>query len=465
MLHKIARNASSQCFRCSAPRNGIVNLHVAARPRHQHYGLQPAGSTVQTPQRKVVRRFRQDVATESEQEAESSVNSELKRAYLIYNPVAGQENPAAILGDVALKLSDQYQLTVVQTKPDVSPEELAKKALAEKADLVIASGGDGTVGAVAGVLVNTGIPLGIVPRGTANAFSVALGIPTHLDDPTGFQNAAADVILQGHTKDVDTAVVTTSEVNDYPMILLLGIGYEAEMVEAADRDLKNALGPLAYIVSGAQKLLSATNFKAKVEVDGETAEGEVAAITIANAAPPFSVLAHGHTGECIYDDGKLEAIGYVAEEGHVTAPVKNIVNMARLFSGVMFGDQPVQAEDKIFGGRYSEIKVECDPPQKVVLDGELLGTTPIHCKVLPGSLKVLVPSPVPLTEPDLVDKLAEQEGLDRTVAELVIEELGPEAPAAVAGLEAEKAAEAAVSSKLEDSLNVENHPIVKPKDG
>lgn len=41
-------------------------------------------------------------------------------------------------------------------QPDVSPEELAKKALAEKADIVIASGGDGTVGAVAGVLVNTG---------------------------------------------------------------------------------------------------------------------------------------------------------------------------------------------------------------------------------------------------------------------------------------------------------------------
>lgn len=54
-------------------------------------------------------------------------------------------------------------------------------------------------------------------------------------------------------------------------------------------------------VSGAQKLLSASNFKAKVQVDGQAADGEVAAITIANAAPPFSVLAHGHTGECIYD--------------------------------------------------------------------------------------------------------------------------------------------------------------------
>jgi hypothetical protein len=54
---------------------------------------------------------------------------------------------------------------------------------------------------------------------------------------------------------------------------------------------------------GVQKLVSAKNFQATVHVDGQVAEGEVAAITIANAAPPFSVLAHGHTGECIYDGG------------------------------------------------------------------------------------------------------------------------------------------------------------------
>lgn len=53
--------------------------------------------------------------------------------------------------------------------------------------------------------------------------------------------------------------------------------------------------------AGAKNLVSAKNFNARVWVDGQEAEGEVAAITIANAAPPFSVLAHGHTGECIYD--------------------------------------------------------------------------------------------------------------------------------------------------------------------
>jgi diacylglycerol kinase family enzyme len=57
-------------------------------------------------------------------------------------------------------------------------------------------------------------------------------------------------VVKGHTKDVDTALVNTSEVTDYPMIVLLGIGFEAEMCDAADRNLKDALGPLAYIVPG-----------------------------------------------------------------------------------------------------------------------------------------------------------------------------------------------------------------------
>lgn len=43
----------------------------------------------------------------------------------------------------------------------------------------------------------------------------------------------------------------------------------------------------------------------------------------------------------------------------------------RLFTGIMFSDQPVQDEERIFGGRYKDITVECDPPQKVVLDGEV----------------------------------------------------------------------------------------------
>jgi len=74
-----------------------------------------------------------------------------------------------MLGTIAFHLSNSFpQLTVLQTQPDVSAETLTQRALEAGADLVVASGGDGTVAAVAGVLRGSGVPLGVVPRGTAN---------------------------------------------------------------------------------------------------------------------------------------------------------------------------------------------------------------------------------------------------------------------------------------------------------
>lgn len=371
--------------------------------------------------------------------------------YLIFNPIAGQEAPEAMLGAIALRLSARFpRLTVVQTRPDVHVEALAALALQQGADLVIASGGDGTITAVAGALRGSGVPLGIVPRGTANAFSVAFGIPTHLDDPYNFVERACDVIADGYAAVVDMALVTTSEVTDAPCLVLAGVGFEAEVVEGAGRQLKDAVGAAAYLMSGGAALLRQQgNFRAKVTVDGESHEGDIAALTVANAAPPTSVLAHGHVGDCIPDDGLLEVSGYVASD----SVLQNIVGMAQLAAGVLFSDMalpapapapspaqrasaggaeggggppagsdaaggpvappgsgPVQDPERIFGGRYKEVTIYCDPPQKVVVDGELLGTTPLMARVQPASLRVLVPRPSPAAAPAAAAAGAEEDG-------------------------------------------------------
>ncbi|KIY99679.1 methylglyoxal synthase [Monoraphidium neglectum] len=272
------------------------------------------------------------------------------------------------------------------TQPDVHAEALAQRALEQGADLVVASGGDGTIAAVAGVLRGSGVPLGIVPRGTANGFSVALGIPTHLDDGDEFAERACDVITDGHVALVDMALVTTSEATDVPCILLTGVGFEAEVVEGADRSMKDMLG---------------------ITVDGEVHEGEIGALTIANSAPPTSVLAHGHVGDCIPDDGLLEVVGYVASD----STLENFMGMTRLAVRVMMGDgdgdgsAPVQDEERVFGGRAKEIIVETDPPQKVVVDGELLGTTPLTARVQPASLQVYVPR----LDPEVAEALGSEE--------------------------------------------------------
>lgn len=98
-------------------------------------------------------------------------------AHLIFNPVAGQGNAEQDLTLIRQLLEPHLSLRIHQTTPEINSEQLAHAAISADADIVIAAGGDGTVSTVAGALIGTGISLGIIPRGTANAFAVALGIP------------------------------------------------------------------------------------------------------------------------------------------------------------------------------------------------------------------------------------------------------------------------------------------------
>jgi diacylglycerol kinase family enzyme len=103
---------------------------------------------------------------------------------------------------------------------DGSLEKHARAAVADgRADAVIAGGGDGTIGTVAAALVDTGIPLGILPLGRSNHFARDLGIPATLED-------AVDVITAGHSAMIDTGevngriFVNNSSLGAYPFFVL-----------------------------------------------------------------------------------------------------------------------------------------------------------------------------------------------------------------------------------------------------
>ncbi len=300
--------------------------------------------------------------------------TKVKIGYLIFNPVAGQGNPNQELMQIQKLLEPQIQLEVCITEPEVDPADYAQQAIAAQADLVIASGGDGTVSAVAGALINTGIPLGIIPRGTANAFSVALNIPTNVQ-------AACELILSGTTRIVDAA-----RCNGLPMILLAGIGFEAETVDRANREVKNRLGTLAYILAGIQQLNEHELFTTYIEVEGVVNEFEAGAVTIANAAPPTSILAQG-SGEVLAHDGLLD----------VTISTSNTRLQAVQAMFSLLGAGLVKAAPNrpdVVHLRAPRLTVTTTPPQKVVVDGEIIGTTPVEIECISDGLKVFAPLPV-----------------------------------------------------------------------
>lgn len=317
-------------------------------------------------------------------------------AYLIFNPVSGQGNAEKDLALIQQLLKPQLHLDIHLTTPDRSTVELTQDAIASGADLIIASGGDGTVSAVAGALIDTGIPLGIIARGTANAFAVALGIPTNL-------RAACELILSGMTRVIDAA-----RCNQHPMILLAGIGFEAETVERADREAKKRLGVLAYILAGMQQLNEHNVFDTELEIAGITSQCQAGAITIANAAPPTSLLAQG-MGEVIANDGLLEVT--ISTQNTKIEAVDAIVDLL----GAALMRRAARREDTICV-RTGQIKVTTNPPQKVVVDGEIIGTTPVNIECIPQGLTVIAPleeskpanEKPPVSEPDLIPGVSDE---------------------------------------------------------
>ncbi|HEY9879375.1 MAG TPA: methylglyoxal synthase [Leptolyngbyaceae cyanobacterium] len=304
--------------------------------------------------------------------------SKFQIGHLIFNPIAGQGNPNDDLTLIRRILEPQIQLNVIHTEAGVDPAEQAKAVMESGTDLIIASGGDGTVSAVAEAVMGTDTPLGVIPRGTANAFSVALGIPTTIQ-------GACETILMGNTVKVDGAYC-----NGKPMILLTGVGFEAGFVERASRDLKNRFGPLAYILAGVQEFNEAQSFEATIELDGKVSEVSAGAITIANAAPPTSVLAQGF-GHVLYDDGLLDVTIAATQ-----TRLQGLNALTSLFASALV-NSPTNRED-IICLRTDKIRVTTDPPQKVVVDGEIVGTTPIEVECVPNGLTVFAPLALNSTE-------------------------------------------------------------------
>ncbi|TVQ42462.1 MAG: YegS/Rv2252/BmrU family lipid kinase [Gloeocapsa sp. DLM2.Bin57] len=304
--------------------------------------------------------------------------SQSRFAYLIFNPVAGNGNPNQDLTLIRSFLEPQILVNVIYTQADLDPCEQVSAAIQgikaqnqENHSLIIASGGDGTVSAVASALIGTDIPLGIIPRGTANAFAVALDIPTNL-------RGACDNIIAGNTHVIDAALC-----NDIPMILLAGLGFEAEMVNKANRELKNRFGSLAYILAGVQQLTEQQPFTATVEIDDEVQDLEITAITIANVAPPTSVLAQGF-GEVIPDDGLLEVTIATSKTF-----LQGLNTVASLFTSALAG-KPSNREDLIYV-RTKSLTITTNTPQNLVIDGEIIETSSVHFRCLPQALTIIAP--------------------------------------------------------------------------
>ncbi len=156
---------------------------------------------------------------------------------LVYNPRAGGRKAAAAAGEVARLLADGgWSVRTESTRGPGSAAEIVRERRAGL-DGVWCLGGDGTVNELLPALVGSGLPLGVLPGGTANVVARELGLPKNV-------LAAASRLRQG-----DVRPVTTGCANGRPFLAMAGAGFDAAVTAAVSARLKRWAGRSAFAVA------------------------------------------------------------------------------------------------------------------------------------------------------------------------------------------------------------------------
>jgi diacylglycerol kinase (ATP) len=294
--------------------------------------------------------------------ARASQVSTTPRALVLANP-GKRAHHAAELGMARLResgidLDDAGQLTAERM------DHLLDRA--REAGLIVVIGGDGTMNRYAPFLLKAGLPVGILPAGTANDLARTLHIPL---DP----ESAARVIVSGQSRAIDLG-----EVNGHPFFNVASIGMSVDLARNLTGAIKRRFGRLAYPITAARVSFSYRPFRARVS--GAEGEVEVKSLQIA-------------VGNGRYYGGGLAVNESAAiDDGHLhlySLEMSSAWKMLPMLWCFRRGTHGRWATVRTLTGDTYEIRTE--RPKDVNADGEIVTTTPCTIRILPAALRVFVP--------------------------------------------------------------------------
>jgi diacylglycerol kinase (ATP) len=271
----------------------------------------------------------------------------MTKLFVIFNPAARGEKSQRLKAFLEAKAG--ADVTLLPTRAPGDAQTLAADAVAAGARCVLAAGGDGTINEVVNGIGTAGVPLGILPLGTANVFSRDLRLPFRVAD-------AWEVVNRGHTRTIDLGCADASGQRRY-FVQLAGVGFDAAAIQLASWELKKKIGPLSYVIAGLRVLRQKPRMPVVFIGNGRLYGG------------PFTLFPQAQ-----FDDGKLDIC--VMEHPSVW-----------LALSVMRGRHTTQP-----GVRYFQAETyEHDGALPFELDGEFAGQTPVKFSVIPRALRVIVP--------------------------------------------------------------------------
>jgi len=239
--------------------------------------------------------------------------------------------------------------------------------------LVVAAGGDGTVGAVADCLAESESVLGILPLGTSNDFARSLGIPV---DP----RRAAALLTQGKVADVDLGRLVSPGQLTRHFVHAATVGLNVSFAKLATRaSVRAHLGRLTYLAAAGNAFRALPSFECELRHDGRTERLTLTQLSVINA-PVFG----GTLGLSVQGSNPDDRLLDVLAIEHV--PVRRLALIA-VFLLLRVKRQP--AGVRTFHVR--DLHVHTGQPLEVALDGEIAGALPADFEVAGEALRVITP--------------------------------------------------------------------------
>ena len=294
----------------------------------------------------------------------------MKKTKIIFNPSSGRQATERKLDRLCkLLLDDGYLVSkfITQKKDDAMLETI--KTCNEDWDLIIVSGGDGTVNEVAKGIANSNkkVPVAILSSGTVNDFANFMKIPKNI-------NEFYEMIKRGETIDVDLGKVNSEYfVNVAAGGLLSNVAYQVPI------ETKMVLGRMAYYIEGVREITQSTFEPIKINIESEqySKDEEIILFLISNSssiggfkrlAPKADVL-----------DGFLDII-IIKKSG--------VQDLANIFLNIFSGEHINHPNVIYFKSRSITISTKEDIP--IDIDGEYGGKLPATFEIAPKAFRIIV---------------------------------------------------------------------------
>lgn len=235
-------------------------------------------------------------------------------------------------------------------------------------DRVVLGGGDGTLNASIPGLLQVGLPLGILPLGTANDLARSLGIPLALE-------AAARVVAEEQPRPIDLG-----EVNGHKYFNVASIGFSAELAGELKADVKRRWGKLGYAIAAFSLLRRARPFTATLVHDGVVERVKTIQVSVGNGKH--------------YGGGMTVAADARADDGALDVYSLEVAHWWRLVALIPWLRSGTQERwDDVRAFRTTAVEVRTRRPRPVNADGELSTFTPAVFRLHPAALQVFAPPP------------------------------------------------------------------------